>query len=69
MTKKRIQSVLKHALMIALCLAVVLPFFMVLINSFKTKSEAARMSLSLPTEWMFSNYVEVIEKGKQKQNQ
>ena len=35
MTKKRIQSVLKHALMIALCLAVVLPFFMVLINSFK----------------------------------
>lgn len=64
MTKKRIQSVLKHALMIVLCLMVVLPFFMVLINSFKTKSEAARMSLSLPTQWMFSNYVEVIEKGK-----
>ncbi len=36
---------------------------MVLINSFKTKAEAARMSLALPTEWVFNNYSEVIEKG------
>ena len=51
MAKKRIQN------------CVVLPFYMVLINSFKTKAEAARMSLALPTEWVFSNYSEVIEKG------
>ena len=46
-----------------LSLIVVIPFFMVLINSFKSKADAARMSLSLPKEWLFSNYAEVIEKG------
>lgn len=63
MAKKRIQNLLKHVVCILLCLCVVLPFYMVLINSFKTKAEAARMSLALPTEWVFSNYSEVIEKG------
>ena len=55
MAKKRIQNLLKHVVCILLCLCVVLPFYMVLINSFKTKAEAARMSLALPTEWVFSN--------------
>ena len=64
MTKKRVQSILKHVVMILLCLVVVLPFYMILINSFKTKPEAARMGLSLPTEWVFKNYSEVIKKGK-----
>lgn len=63
MTKKRTQTFLKHLACILLCLTVVLPFYMVLVNSFKTKAEAARMSLSFPTEWVFSNYAEVIEKG------
>ena len=52
MAKKRIQNLLKHVVCILLCLCVVLPFYMVLINSFKTKAEAARMSLALPTEWV-----------------
>ena len=63
MIKKRIQTVLKQLVCILLCLTVILPFYMVLINSFKTKPEAARMQLSFPTEWVFSNYTEVIEKG------
>ena len=62
--KKTLIKVLKQVVCIALCLAVVLPFYMVLVNSFKTKPEAARMSLALPTEWLFSNYAEVIKKGK-----
>lgn len=62
--KKKIGSILKHVLCILLCLAVVIPFYMVVINSFKTKPEAARMSLALPTTWQFSNYAEVIDKGK-----
>ena len=41
MAKKRIQNLLKHVVCILLCLCVVLPFYMVLINSFKTKAEAA----------------------------
>ncbi|HOO27745.1 MAG TPA: carbohydrate ABC transporter permease [Lachnospiraceae bacterium] len=62
--KKIVRVLLKQLLCIFLALIVVVPFYMVLINSFKSKSEAARMSLSLPKEWLFSNYTEVIEKGK-----
>ena len=61
--KKKILTLLKYIFCILLCLIVVIPFYMVLINSFKTKAEAARMSLSLPTEWVFANYSEVIDKG------
>lgn len=50
MTKKKIQTVLKHVVCVFLSLLVIVPFYMVLINSFKSKSEAARMSLALPTE-------------------
>lgn len=64
MMKKKMQSILKHLLLIFLCLCILLPFYMVIINSFKTKGESARMSLSLPTQWMFSNYMEVIKQGK-----
>ena len=64
MRKKRIGVVLKQLCCVLLCLIVIAPFYMVVINSFKPKAEAARMSLSLPTKWMFSNYIEVIEKGK-----
>lgn len=63
-SRKIIVSIVKHALCIILGLMVVLPLYMVLINSFKTKGEAARMSLKLPTEWVFSNYTDVIEKAK-----
>lgn len=61
--KKTIQSLLKHAVCIFLSLLVIMPLYMVLINSFKGKAEAARMNLSLPTEWFFSNYTDVIEQG------
>ena len=44
MTKKRVENILKHVVCILLCLCVVLPFYMVLINSFKTKAEAARIA-------------------------
>ena len=64
MTKKRVQGVLRHVLMIVLCLVIILPFYMIVINSFKSKPEAARMSLAPPTEWHFENYTEVINKAK-----
>ncbi len=63
MMKKQVSKIAKQVCCILLCLIVVLPFYMVLINSFKVKAEASRMSLSLPTKWMFSNYTEVIEKA------
>ena len=64
MTKKRIQAVLKQVCCILLSIIVIAPFYMVFINSFKDRTGAARMDLSLPTEWLFSNYTEVIEQGR-----
>ncbi len=64
MSKKKIQGIIKQIICILLSLIVITPFYMVLINSFKSKGEAARMSLSLPKQWVFTNYSEVIEKGK-----
>lgn len=61
---KLIKTILKQIVCILLSLAVVIPFYMVFINSFKSKAEAARMKLSLPTEWFFSNYTEVIKQGR-----
>ena len=62
--RKKISNILKQILCIFLCLLVVAPFYMVLINSFKSKSDAARMKLTFPTQWLFSNYAEVIQKAK-----
>ena len=60
----RLAAILKQAVCVLLSLAVVAPLYLVLINSFKTKSEAARMNLNLPTQWVFTNYAEVIKKAK-----
>ncbi|MFV0502947.1 MAG: carbohydrate ABC transporter permease [Lachnospirales bacterium] len=61
--KKLLTKLGKELLCIFLSVLVILPFYMVLINSFKTKSESARMSLSFPTEWVFTNYTDVIAQG------
>lgn len=38
-----------------------IPFFFVIINSFKTKAEASQMSMALPTEWnIVENYTKVF---------
>ena len=43
---------------------VLIPFAVILINSFKNQRESASMSLSLPKEgWMLSNYQTVVQEG------
>ena len=49
---------------IAVAAIVVIPFLMILINSFKGVREAALFNLSLPSEWMFSNYTEVLTRSR-----
>lgn len=63
MMRKRVVSILKQIVCLILSIVVLAPFYMVVINSFKTKAESARMSLSLPTEWLFSNYAIVVKEG------
>ena len=60
MTKKKVQNLLKHLVCILLCLTVILPFYMVVINSFKSKGEASRMSLAMPKEWLFSRDFQTV---------
>lgn len=62
--KKIVHKAVKQLVCILLSLTVVVPFYMVFINSLKTKGEAARMSLALPGEWVFDNYSKVIEQGR-----
>ena len=59
-----LRTVIKQIICVVLSIIVLAPLYMVLINSFKTKSESARMSLSLPTQWCFNNYAIVVEQGK-----
>ncbi len=63
-TKKLLNKTIKQVLLIILCLIIITPFYLVLVNSFKSKGEAARVNLRLPTEWHFENYRDVIDKGR-----
>lgn len=47
-------------LAVLLACLVIVPFLMICINSVKNVREAALFSLSLPTEWVFGNYSEVM---------
>ena len=44
-------------------LLVVIPLLVVLFGAFKTRAEAMMFELSLPREWCFTNFREVIERG------
>jgi len=62
--RKIIRVTLKQAVSIIFTIIVFAPFYLVLVNSFKSKGEAARMNIKLPTEWHFENYLKVIDQGK-----
>ena len=50
--------------MVALALLYIVPFLMMGLGSFKNQADAAKFDLSLPTQWIFSNYKHVLESGK-----
>ena len=58
------QGVLKQVIAAALSLTVIMPFVIILINSFKTRTGALLMDLSLPQTFMWQNYSVVVERGK-----
>lgn len=62
-TKRKILNVSKEILMWCLALLVIVPFLIVIFNAFKTKAESINMSLSLPTEWHWENFVKVWQDG------
>ena len=63
MTSKKL-FILKYAVLSILALTILTPFWLMLINSFKTKDEALRVGIGFPTNWqIIENYSKVIEKG------
>ncbi len=65
MRKSRLIFFSKYIIIGLLALLIIIPFWDMVINSFKTAEEAAIPSISLPTKWQIvENYKTVIEKGK-----
>lgn len=62
-TQRMLKSIFLNALAWLLSLVVIIPYVVVLINSFKTDAEATVLTLSLPESWKWMNYLVVIEKG------
>ncbi|GBF74381.1 ABC transporter permease [Paenibacillus sp. 598K] len=59
-----IGATLRHLVVWAVSLVMLIPLLLILLNSFKTQGEAASMSFEWPNKWEFSNYSIVIESGK-----
>ena len=64
MLMKRFNTVGAHALAIFACLIMVIPFYLIVTNSFKTKAEASSMSAALPATLHPENFSTVISAGK-----
>ena len=62
--KKRLELMVGDLCILLLSLIILIPLSMVLLGSFKTSREAMDMSLSLPAQWIWQNYVEVFIRGK-----
>lgn len=62
--KKIILKLIMNIVAIFISMLIIIPFVVVILNSFKTKGEANSMSLSLPKQWMVENYTMAIEQGK-----
>ncbi len=61
---KTVGQVAGNVISLFISLIVLIPLVVLFLNSFKTSAEADKMTLSLPTEWVFENYSTVVEQGK-----
>ncbi len=65
MRRSRAVFFTKYIIISLIALMIIVPFWDMIINSFKTSEEAAIPSINLPTKWQAAeNYMTVIEKGK-----
>lgn len=61
---KKHTHILRTLFGFALSLLMLVPFAMIVLNSFKNKKEAAQMGLALPKQWnIIENYRAVMETG------
>ena len=57
-------KLLKQAICLILCLIILAPIWMVVVNSFQDKAGAARMGLGLPRVWHPENYIFVYRQAR-----
>jgi len=62
--QKIVYKIIKQIIACMLSGVVIIPFLVILVNSFKTESEAALMDLSLPKSFRWENYSVAIERGR-----
>lgn len=62
-TRRRLASVITSLVMIPLACLVGLPFYYVLVNTFKTQTEMSINPLGLPTEFTLQNYADIFTKS------
>lgn len=63
-TRRHIGYAVKSIVMLLVSAIMLIPFIMVVVNSFKDKQASNSMNIALPTEWHPENYMVVVEQGK-----
>jgi raffinose/stachyose/melibiose transport system permease protein len=64
MLAKRSKHAGAHLLAIFASLIMIIPFYLIVVNSFKNSPDASSMSIALPTVWHPENFATVITQGK-----
>jgi raffinose/stachyose/melibiose transport system permease protein len=64
MARRTLRSLINNLLAIVVSLIMFIPVYLVLVNSLKTKAEAASMGVGLPAAPQWENFAIVIERGK-----
>lgn len=62
--KIALQSIPNHVLAVLACLLILIPEYLVIVNSLKSSVQARTMSAALPAALHFENFLTVIQRGK-----
>jgi raffinose/stachyose/melibiose transport system permease protein len=64
MVSRKFNKILLEIFGVLLSLIILIPFYITVVNSLKTTADAAIPNLSFPKEFLWSNYIEVLERAK-----
>jgi raffinose/stachyose/melibiose transport system permease protein len=62
--QKQVKTLANHSLAVIISLVMVIPIYLLLVNSLKDSVQARSMGIELPTNVVWENYLTVIEQGK-----
>lgn len=64
MVGKRFKKIISHIIAWIVSLILLVPLYIIVVNSLKTRGEALNMSMAFPSVIQWENYTQVIEQGK-----